>query len=341
MVGGGSGGHVLPNLAIASALKSKADILYVGSRSPLDRNLVAASGLPFKAIFTGKLRRYFSWRNFTDPFLVLAGFFQSLWLMFSFRPQVVFTKGGFVSIPIAFAAFLTGRPIVLHESDSVMGLSNRIVARLAKKVCVAFPSALASGSHTILTGNPVRSSILTGSVDVGYCLTGFRADKPVVLVWGGSQGAEEINRLIEESFSRLKSHFQIIHITGQDKGTSLVDPSYCQFDYLEDELRHVYAITDLVVGRSGANSLAEIALMEKPAVLIPLKSAAHDHQRLNAEYFEKEGASLVLREESLYDLLLALWKNPAQMSTMKTSLARLARPKAAEEIGEILNRIKD
>jgi len=309
----------------------------MGSRAPLDRQLVEAAYIPFKAIFTGKLRRYFSWRNFIDPFLILIGFFQSIWILIRFWPHVIFSKGGFVSLPVCVAAYLLGRPIIMHESDAAMGLSNRILTRLATTICVSFPDIMKDNPKVVYTGNPVRSSILLGDPAKGYKLTGFRPEKPVLLVWGGSQGAEEINQIVAREFHRLKSTFQIIHITGLGKKTDIQDPNYIQFEYLNDELPHIYAISALVVGRAGANSIFEIALAQKPNILIPLKSAANNHQVLNAEAFERAGASIVLREgQNLFDVLTALWHNPEQVRIMKEALQKLARPHAAEQIASLI-----
>lgn len=340
----------MPNLAIATALRSNCGansrsnrgahcgvkLLYVGSRVPLDRQLVEAADIPFKSIFAGKLRRYFSWRHFVDPFLVLIGFFQSFIILIRFWPHVVFAKGGFVSLPVALAAFVLHRPIILHESDSMMGLSNRIVARLAKKVCVAFPDVISQAEKVVFTGNPIRLSIRKGEARKGYQLTGFHPHKPVLLVWGGSQGAQEINEMVERDFPRLKSTFQVVHVTGSGKPTAIQDESYISFEYLGPELKHIYAITDVVVGRSGANSLYELALMQKPNILIPLKSAAHNHQQLNAEYFERMGASIVLRDQPLSDILLALWHSPDKQARMKEALASVAKPDAAIHIAELI-----
>ncbi|MBI5422168.1 UDP-N-acetylglucosamine--N-acetylmuramyl-(pentapeptide) pyrophosphoryl-undecaprenol N-acetylglucosamine transferase [Candidatus Peregrinibacteria bacterium] len=352
LTGGGSGGHIQPNLALASALRQldpSIQLLYVGSRLPLDASLVIPAGIPFVPIFTGKLRRYFDWRNFTDPFLAVAGFFQSFWIMARFWPHVVFAKGGFVSLPVALAAFLLRRPIVLHESDSVMGLSNRIVATLAKKVCVGFPEVMSDNPKTVFTGNPVRLSMRNGDPEQGFRLTGFHPGKPVLLVWGGSQGSEQINQLVAQELPHLKSVFQIVHIAGAGKSNSGpscgpdggpncgVEKNYIQFEYLGEELPHIYAITDFVVGRAGANSLYELALVQKPSVLLPLKSAAHNHQALNADYFERMGASLVLKPgQPLSEVLIALVHSPAQIQSMKKALAQLAKPEAAETIANII-----
>jgi UDP-N-acetylglucosamine--N-acetylmuramyl-(pentapeptide) pyrophosphoryl-undecaprenol N-acetylglucosamine transferase len=337
LAGGGSGGHIIPNLAVASALSKKnpsVKLAYVGSRNKLDAELVQPSGIPFYGIFAGKLRRYFSWRNFIDPFFVLLGFFQSLGIMAIFRPDVVFSKGGFVSLPVVFAAFITRRPIILHESDSRMGLANRIASKLAKKVCVAFPELASSDNKFVLTGNPVRLNVLNGDPETGYKLTGLKPGKPIILVWGGSQGAQQINEMVHKNFQKLKTHFQIIHITGAGKNIDIKDPDYCQFDYLGDELKHIYAITDFVVGRAGANSIYELALVRKPNILVPLNNP---DQLKNAAYFESAGASLILGEgHDLADLLIALRNNPDQQKSMKEALASISKPGAADAISDIL-----
>lgn len=293
--------------------------------------------IPFKSIYTGKLRRYFSWQNFVDPFLIVLGFFQSLWIVIRFWPTAVFVKGGFVSVPVAMAAFLLRRPIVLHESDSVMGLSNRIISRLARHVCVGFPGVKVKSDKLLFTGNPVRESIAGGMAKRGYELTGFHDNRPVLLVWGGSQGAQQVNELLHVHFPGLKSLFQIIHVTGKGKSIPLEDPAYRQYEYVGKELKHLYVITDLVLGRAGANSLYELAFMQKPNVLIPLASAAHDHQRLNAEYFEEKGASVILRKpEELPELLRAVWHDRMKYESMQRSLHQLSRPDSAKEIAELL-----
>jgi UDP-N-acetylglucosamine--N-acetylmuramyl-(pentapeptide) pyrophosphoryl-undecaprenol N-acetylglucosamine transferase len=297
---------------------------------------VKEAELPFKAIFTGKLRRYFSWQNFIDPFLVLLGFFQALWIMVRFWPQVVFAKGGFVSVPVAFAAFVLRRPIILHESDSRMGLSNRIVSRLARQIVTAFPDVISDENKVRMLGNPVRESIQNGDSNKGYNLTGFRPEKPVLLVWGGSQGAQQINDMIEADFKRLKSTFQVVHITGKNKITTLNDPNYCQFEYLDDDLKHIYAITDLAVTRAGANSLYELAAMQIPSIMIPLKNAANNHQQYNAEYFESKGAGLILRDRPLPELLSALWSNPEERGLLKRRLSEVAMPESARLIAEMI-----
>jgi len=305
----------------------------------MDRTLVEAAGIPFVALWSGKWRRYFSWRNFVDPLLMLAGFFQAFYHLLRFWPEVVFIKGGSVGFPVAIAAWLLRFPLVLHESDTVMGLSNRIVARLANRVLLGFPGAMALSEKVQLVGNPVRPFLAEGSREKGYALTGFNADRPVVLIWGGSQGAQEINELVEANFEALKPHVQIVHVTGAGKAISIQDNAYKAFEYLGDPLADIYAITEVVVGRAGANSLAELAFLQKPNLLLPLKGAANHHQESNAAYFEAQGASLVLSDKTLLvPTLVALWDNKDQRQAMQRALDQIARPDAAEQITDLLTR---
>lgn len=290
-----------------------------------------------------------------DPFLVILGFFQSVFILISFRPHVVFSKGGYVSLPVVFAAFLMRIPIILHESDSRMGLTNRLTARLAKRVCVAFESLLKSPKYC-LTGNPIRSDILKGDAKTGYELTGFDDKLPVLLVWGGSQGAQQINDLLMADLERFTSCFQVIHITGkgkcevrgarcdEDSNAALHTPhstlkNYISFEYLGNELRDIYAITDLMIGRAGANSLFEIASLQKPNIIIPLQNS---DQRGNAGYFEKKGAAWVYQKgDNLFEMTLDLWQNKALQSQMKKALKELSHPHAAEKIVKLIFEFKE
>ncbi len=303
----------------------------------MDRALVEKAGIPFKGIFSGKLRRYFAWQTFLAPFLVLAGFFQAFYWLVRFWPHAVFSKGGYVGLPVALAAWILRRPLILHESDAVMGLANRFTARLARRVLLGFPGSLALSTKVEVVGNPVRPFIAGGSKEKGYALTGFTPDRPVLLVWGGSQGAQEINELIAAHFNELKAHFQIVHVTGRGKSISLQDPAYKAFEYLDSELPHVYAITDLVFGRAGANSLAEIAYLQKPNVILPLLSAANHHQEINAAYFEAQGAGIVLKDKgALVTTLVELVNAPVRLAGMKEALAKIANPGAAAAIAKLI-----
>jgi len=337
LTGGGSGGHIIPNLAVASAIKGKkpnAEFLYICSRSKLDKDLLKKSDIPFRPIFTGKWRRYFAWQNFVDPFFVALGFFQSFFILIRFWPHVVFSKGGFVGLPVVLAAFILRRKIILHESDSRMGIANRISSKLANHVCVAFPNLLKKNKKYRMTGNPIRPEIATGSATEGFKLTGFKKSLPVLLVWGGSQGAFQINQMIEEEFKELTREFQIVHITGKGKSIKKRSLHYVHFEYLDENLKHIYAITDLVIGRAGANSLYEIAYLKKPNIIIPLKNA---DQIKNADYFSRNGASIIhTKENSLFEVTHDLWQNKALQNQMRKSLGKIVEKNANEEIAKLI-----
>lgn len=337
LTGGGSGGHIIPNLAVASAIKDKepgAKLLYVCSKNKLDAELLKGTDIPYRQIFSGKLRRYFSWQNFIDPFFVILGFFQSLVILIRFRPHVIFSKGGFVSLPVVLAAFVLRKKVILHESDSRMGIANRIASKMASVVCVAFPSLLKKGKKYRLTGNPIRTEIATGSVKEGHKLTGFTADLPILLVWGGSQGAAEINDMIKGDFENFTKEFQVVHVTGTGKAIGKKSPNYKHFEYLGEELKHVYAITDLVIGRAGANSLYELAYLQKPSIIIPLGNA---DQLNNAKYFEEKGAGIIYKKGNrLFDLAHNLWQNRTLQDEMKKSLSKISGKGANEEIVKII-----
>lgn len=300
----------------------------------LDKNLVEKDKINFKAIYSGKLRRYFSWKNFIAPFFILIGFFQSLYILKKFKAKILFSKGGFVSVPVAFAAWILRIPIVLHESDSRMGLANKIISKIAKKICVSFPNLLKNNTLFELTGNPIRKSIKNGNKEYGYKITNLTDKKPCILVWGGSQGSEEINNLIKKEFNLLKSKFQIIHITGVNKKTGIKDENYAEFEYIADDLKHIYAITDFVVSRAGANTVYELAYMKKPNILIPIQNS---DQINNAKYFEERGASIVFRKnQSLYHILNSLLLNKKKYINIQENLENIFKENASKKIADII-----
>jgi len=215
-----------------------------------------------------------------------------------------------------------------------MGLANRISAIFAYKVCVAFPNLEVLGKKYVLTGNPIRKSIDGGNKEKGYKLTKFTTKLPIILVWGGSQGAKQINDLIRKSFDKLTKHFQIIHVTGYGKNITKKSHNYIHFDYINEDLKDIYAITDIIVGRAGANSLYEIAYHNKPNIIIPLKNV---DQLNNARFFEKMGGSIVYNDDDdLFDLISNLWQNNALKADMKESLKKLSKPHATEDIVKII-----
>lgn len=280
----------------------------------------------FAAINCGKLRRYFSWENFVDFFRIIIGIFQSLRKIRQFRPQVIFCKGGYVSFPVAVAGWMCHIPVILHESDVIPGLANKLLAKFAQVVCVSFEESkqyFKNKQQVIVTGNPLREEITQGSADTGYKITGFHKNLPVLLVMGGSLGATFINELLLEILPDLLQNFQIIHIAGKGKQQSSnkliesqphskqLDERYCSFEYVGENLKHFYAMANLIISRAGANSLAEIAAIEKPAIIIPLSlKASRGDQIINAEIFQKNHLSIVLDQEktSAADLLKNIHK---------------------------------
>lgn len=306
MAGGGTGGHITPNIAVLEQLDSRIkhpDVIYIGSRQGMEAVLIPAKGWKFKAISCGKLRRYFSWENFLDIFRTLAGIVQSLWIVIRFRPNVIFCKGGYVSFPVAIAGGMLRIPVIIHESDLEMGLANSMAARFARIICVSFPETAEKwrdNKRVVLTGNPVRRDLLEGSTEMGYAYFDFKPDKKVMLVMGGSQGAQSINCMLRRNLPKLLNTFQVIHICGKGNlDEKCTREGYFQVEYLEDELKDVYAITDLVISRAGANSLAEIEALGLPAILVPLVLGSRGDQVKNALSFAKHHPSLVIKDSRL------------------------------------------
>ncbi len=305
LTGGGTAGHVMPHLALAPRLRERGwSLHYLGSAEGPERGLAEGAGIPFHGVSTGKLRRYFSWKNFTDPFRVVWGVAEAYSLLGRLRPQAVFSKGGFVAVPVVYAAFLRRIPVVLHESDLTPGLANRLCLPFCRRVCAGFPETLEHlpRGKAVLTGTPVRGDLLSGTRDAGLGKLGFSPRKPVLLIMGGSQGASALNRLVREALPRLLEHYQIVHLCGPKRLDSLLKaiPDYRQFEFLGGELADVLAAADFVVSRAGANSLFELLALRKPALLIPLPmTASRGDQILNAQSFEKRGFAKMLRQEDL------------------------------------------
>jgi len=272
--------------------------------------MIPKINVAYKGIATGKMRRYFSFKNFTDLFRVPVGIAQAFSALRAFKPQVVFSKGGYVSIPVMFAARLLKIPTIMHESDITPGLANKVSAKKASVLCLAHHESqryFMKHKNKIVTGNPVRESIFQGKSEHAYKLTGFSKDIPIILVMGGSQGAKHINEDISLAANELAHHYQIIHITGYGKlQPALPLPEeyhsrYKAYEYIDEQLPDFYRITDLVIARSGANTLAEIEALKIPAILIPIgSSASRGEQLLNAfAYQEKHEGTIVIEDELL------------------------------------------
>lgn len=305
--GGGTAGHVTPNIALIEAMQTRGwQCHYVGSRQGIERQLTADLNLPFHAIHSGKLRRYFSWQNFIDPVFILFGFVQSLWLCLTIRPDLVFSKGGFVSVPVAAAAWLCRIPVISHESDITPGLANKLCLPFSKVLCVNFAETLnhlpAAARHKVqVTGSPLRSGLRDTDPEQGRGFLQFSSDRPVLLVVGGSLGAKMLNETIWANLEWLTQDFQIVHLVGAGNINNDVSyPEYRQFEYLSEEYGDVLACADVVLSRAGANSIYELLALRKPHLLVPLSAAAsRGDQLVNARIMAARGLSLSLTEAEL------------------------------------------
>ena len=304
MTGGGTAGHVIPNIALFEALAKDYKIYYIASERGIERELVEKHGIPYYGISSGKLRRYFNIKNFTDAFRVIKGFAQSVKILKKIKPDVIFSKGGYVIVPVVLAAGLLKIPVVLHESDITPGLANKISLPFAKAVCISFPETKQHIKHIRihLTGTPIRSALFEGDAKKGLSICGFDDSKPVVLAMGGSQGSAKLNLMLREALFTLKKSYNIVHLCGKDNiDPQLMDmPEYKQFEYLDEEMPHVLAAADIAVSRAGANSIFEFLALRKPHLLIPLpKTQSRGDQIQNAESFKNQGFSKVLYEENM------------------------------------------
>ena len=317
MTGGGTAGHVTPNLALIPRLKKKGyDIEYIGTKNGMERDII--KDIPYHVISAGKLRRYFSLKNFIDPFKIAAGYFQAKRILKKIKPQAVFSKGGFVSVPVVFAAHSLGIRVVLHESDYTQGLANRLSIPKADKICVSFESSLSHvpESKGVFTGLPIREELLHGDKEKGLKLCSFDGDKPVILIMGGSSGAQSVNYALDAIMPELLKEFDVIHIRGSKNMLPGDLPSgYKQFGYVSEELADIYAAADIMISRAGATAVFEILALKIPALLIPLpRSCSRGDQILNAGYFESKGYSIVVDQdemtlESLNEAILKLYEN--------------------------------
>ena len=306
LTGGGTAGHVMPNIALIPDLKKDFEIHYIGTYDGMEHWLVNPFLKPthYHTIKAGKLRRYLSWQNVKDPVKVIYGFLQSIKILIKLKPKVVFSKGGYVSVPVVFAARLLRIPVVLHESDITPGLANRIAIPRCNKVCVSFEPTIAhiKKKEAIYTGTPVRKELLTGDAENGKAICGFKTNKPVLMIMCGSQGAVAINDAIDAALDTLLETFNIVHLRGKNNLKPELDDKkgYKAFGFVEEELKDLFALSDIILSRAGANAIFELLAMNLPALLVPLpRSASRGDQILNAEHFHQHGWSDLLYQESL------------------------------------------
>lgn len=305
LTGGGTAGHVTANIAMLPKLKSNGfEVFYIGSYEGIEKKLIENEGIPYTGISTGKLRRYLDIKNISDPFRVIKGYAEAKAVLKRISPDIVFSKGGFVAVPVVWAAHRLHIPVVTHESDITPGLANKLCLNAAARICCNFPETIRSlpKNKAVITGAPIRELLLQGTRDDGLKMTGFSGEKPVLMIIGGSLGSVAINNAVRQRLDALLQDYDIIHICGKNNIDEAFNDrmGYRQYEYLSDGLRHLYALADIVISRAGANVICELLALEKPNILIPLpKDVSRGDQVLNAASFEKQGFSMVLDQHQL------------------------------------------
>lgn len=364
IAGGGTGGHVLPALACVEELRARGhvdDVLWIGSQDGHERGAAHVAGIRFVSIPTGKFRRYFSVRNLTDAVRVPMGILAARSALRGFRPHVVLSTGGFVSVPTVMAARGIA-PVLTHEQTAILGLATRINARFADILALSHaqtePEAQKLHKGVVVTGNPVRHGLSAGDRKRGLAWMGFDDGLPVLYVTGGARGASPINQRIAALLPGILEHAQILHQTGpltansdaRDLGAirdALPNPlraRYTVVEFVRDELSDVYAAADVVLGRAGAGTIAELAYVGKPAVLVPLPGSGGNEQMLNARVLEKAGGAIIIPQheatgDRLRQELLALLADPDRRALMAIAARTAARPDAASNLADLLVRI--
>ncbi len=345
LTGGGTAGHVTPNIALLPRLKELGyDIHYIGSYTGIEKELIEQLGIPYHGISSGKLRRYFSLENFTDPFRVIKGFGEASKLIKVLDPDIIFSKGGFVTVPVVIAGKRHRVPTIIHESDMTPGLANKICIPSATKVCCNFPETMEHlpKEKAVLTGSPIRQELLTGDKKAALAFCGLTPDKPVILVVGGSLGSVIVNNAVRALLPELLKNFHVIHLCGKGKvDTSLENTAgYVQFEYIQKELNDIFALADIVISRAGANAICELLALHKPNLLIPLSAnASRGDQILNARSFERQGFSMVLEEEELTDHIL-LESIRKLYDSREQYIAAMQQSGQQDSIDTIINLIK-
>lgn len=345
LTGGGTAGHVTPNIALIPELQKRDyEIHYIGSKNGIEKELIRNFDIPYYGISSGKLRRYFDIKNFTDPFRIIKGYSEADKLMKKLKPDVVFSKGGFVTVPVVKAAKRRHVPCVLHESDISPGLANRLCISSAAAICANFPETLENlpKEKAYLTGSPIRSELFSGNRLKGLDFCGFTANKPVILVIGGSLGSVRVNEAVREILPELLQRYQIIHLCGKDKIEKSLEGTegYVQYEYIQKELCDLLDAADMVISRAGANAICELLALHKPNILIPLSlEASRGDQILNAASFEKQGFSYVIREEELTSekLLEAVYEVDENKQKYKAAMSASDQQNAVVKVADIID----
>ncbi|MDD3411079.1 MAG: undecaprenyldiphospho-muramoylpentapeptide beta-N-acetylglucosaminyltransferase [Eubacteriales bacterium] len=330
LTGGGTAGHVTPHLSLIPRLREAGyDIHYIGTEKGIEREMIGQlPGVTYHVVKSGKLRRYFSLQNFTDPFRVIHGAGTSVSLMRRLKPDVLFSKGGFVSVPVVVGAWLAHVPTVCHESDLTPGLANKICAKFANRVATTFEEcAQTLGDKAVCTGTPMRPSLFAGSRAAGLALAGFDGAKPVLLMTGGSLGAQSVNLCLRQSLPQLLEHMNVLHLCGKGNLDESLNetPGYCQKEFLNEEMADALAAADIVLSRAGSNTLSELLALNKPMLLVPYPmGASRGDQIQNAESYRKRGLARVLPQEQMTPATLtaALLKLLAEKDELKAAVER-------------------
>ncbi|MCI5730586.1 MAG: undecaprenyldiphospho-muramoylpentapeptide beta-N-acetylglucosaminyltransferase [Eubacterium sp.] len=344
LTGGGTAGHVTPNIALIPELQKRGfEIHYIGSKTGIEKELIGNFDIPYYGISSGKLRRYFDVKNFTDPFRILKGYSEAKQIIKKVQPDVIFSKGGFVTVPVVKAASRKKVPCVLHESDISPGLANRLCIPSATAICANFPETIANlpENKAHLTGTPIRSELFSGNRLKGLDFCGFTANKPVILVIGGSLGSVRVNEAVRQILPKLLEKYQVIHLCGKDKVEQSLEGTegYVQFEYIQKELCDLLDAADLVISRAGANAICELLALHKPNILIPLSlEASRGDQILNAASFEKQGFSYVIKEEDLTSekLLEAVTKVEENKESYKAAMSASNQQDAVVKVADII-----
>ena len=360
LTGGGTGGHIFPLVAVSKQLKILAkekgikylEIYYLGP-DDFGENILELEGIKFISITTGKLRRYLSAKNIIDIFKIPVGFIQSLWYMFHIMPDVVFSKGGYGSFPVIVASRLYFIPIIIHESDSIPGISNKITSGFAKKIAISFQKSkeyFKNQEKIVITGNPIREDIKQGLKEEAKKIFNLSGGKPIIFILGGSLGSKKINDLVLGILSELLLRYEIIHQCGKTNFEIITKESkaivsenllgyYHPYPFMYKELKHAYAAADIIISRAGAGSIFEIACVGKPSIIIPLSNSAQNHQKENAYYYASSGAAISLEESNLtpnilLDTINKIYSDPTMMERMKIAAKNFSKPEAAKIIAE-------
>jgi len=346
LTGGGTAGHVTPCIALLPELQKEGyDIQYIGSYNGIERKLIEEYNIPYHGISSGKFRRYFDPKNFSDPFKVMKGYLEALKILKQLKPDIIFSKGGFVSVPVVLAAKKYKIPVIIHESDMTPGLANRLAIPSATKICANFPETVKylPPEKAVLTGTPIRKELFCGNKIRGLDFCGFSANKPVILIIGGSSGSRAINELIRGMLPTLLRDYQIIHLCGKGNLDERLNEmsGYVQYEYSKSELSDLLAAADLVISRAGANAICELLALRKPNILIPLPAASsRGDQILNAESFERQGYSFVLKEEDL-SLTNLLQSIKTVMDTKQEFINAMNQSELNNSIDTIVKLIKE